>query len=235
MKRFRDREIWQRPWYRRLGSTGREMWNYITDWCDNVGVWIPDKETMEYYLGETVDLDGFPGLCNGNITVLPNGKWWIVDFCDFQYGELSENCKPHSSYIALLRSHGLLELYTENHENKGYPKGIHTLQDKEKEKDIEKEKDSIIIKKKFVKPSKEEVSAYCAERGNSVSPGRFIDYYESKGWLVGKSPMRDWKAAVRNWEGNDFKGGGHGPELRPDEIIIPDFSRGGRKKSTYQS
>lgn len=62
-------------------------------------------------------------------------------------------------------------------------------------------------KKRFVKPTLEEVKAYCKERGNSVDPQRFVNYYESKGWLVGKSPMKDWKAAVRTWEQNRFDGG----------------------------
>lgn len=53
---------------------------------------------------------------------------------------------------------------------------------------------------RFVKPTLEEIQAYCLERGNKVDPERFFDYYESKGWLVGKSKMKDWKAAVRNWE-----------------------------------
>jgi len=46
----------------------------------------------------------------------------------------------------------------------------------------------------------DEVAAYCLERGNGVDAGRFVDFYASKGWLVGKSPMKDWKAAVRTWE-----------------------------------
>jgi len=53
---------------------------------------------------------------------------------------------------------------------------------------------------RFVPPTLEEVMAYCAERGNSVDAQRFIDFYESKGWMVGSSPMRDWRAAVRGWE-----------------------------------
>ena len=54
--------------------------------------------------------------------------------------------------------------------------------------------------KRFTPPTLEEVAAYCRERGNSVSPERFIDYYTSNGWKVGRNPMKDWKAAVRNWE-----------------------------------
>lgn len=55
---------------------------------------------------------------------------------------------------------------------------------------------------RFVKPSVEEVRAYCEERNNGVDPQRFVDFYEAKGWLVGKTKMKDWKACVRTWEKN---------------------------------
>lgn len=54
--------------------------------------------------------------------------------------------------------------------------------------------------KRFTKLTLEEVEQYCSERKNSIDAQTFIDYYESKGWLVGKTPMKDWKAAIRNWE-----------------------------------
>ena len=53
---------------------------------------------------------------------------------------------------------------------------------------------------KFQKPSLDEIRVYCQERGNQVDPEKFFNFYESKGWVVGKSPMKDWKAAVRTWE-----------------------------------
>lgn len=53
---------------------------------------------------------------------------------------------------------------------------------------------------KFVKPSVEEIAAYCAERNNDIDPQQFFDFYESKGWKVGNQSMKDWKAAVRTWE-----------------------------------
>lgn len=55
---------------------------------------------------------------------------------------------------------------------------------------------------RFVPPSTEEVSAYCAERSNGVDASAFVDYYTAKGWRVGSSPMKDWRAAVRTWERN---------------------------------
>ena len=54
--------------------------------------------------------------------------------------------------------------------------------------------------KAFKKPTIEEISAYCKERNNSIDPQMFYDFYESKGWMVGKNKMKDWKAACRTWE-----------------------------------
>ena len=53
---------------------------------------------------------------------------------------------------------------------------------------------------RFRAPTVEEVAAYCRERGNSVEPEMFVDFYAAKGWKVGNQPMKDWKACVRTWE-----------------------------------
>jgi len=67
--------------------------------------------------------------------------------------------------------------------------------------EIEKEKD-IDIKTigRFTPPSVDEVKKYCNERGNSINANEFVDFYEAKGWMVGKNKMKDWKACVRTWE-----------------------------------
>ena len=54
--------------------------------------------------------------------------------------------------------------------------------------------------KRFNRPTVQEVTDYCRERGNQVDAQRFVDYYTANGWRVGKNPMKDWKAAVRTWE-----------------------------------
>lgn len=54
--------------------------------------------------------------------------------------------------------------------------------------------------KRFSRPTIEEVRAYCLERKNNVDPEQFVDFYSAKGWKVGNSPMKDWKACVRTWE-----------------------------------
>lgn len=54
--------------------------------------------------------------------------------------------------------------------------------------------------KRFIPPDVEQVRAYCRERNNGIDPEAFVNYYASKGWVVGRSPMKDWRAAVRTWE-----------------------------------
>lgn len=63
-------------------------------------------------------------------------------------------------------------------------------------------------KTKFSQPSLEDVLNYCDERKNGVDANVFMDFYESKGWYVGKNKMKDWRASVRTWEKRTPKKGG---------------------------
>lgn len=77
--------------------------------------------------------------------------------------------------------------------------------------DLEKETvckaDKPPARHRFVPPTEDEVRSYCTENGFTVDPKRFVDYYTSNGWKVGKNPMRDWKAAVRTWNGKEQPNG----------------------------
>lgn len=55
-------------------------------------------------------------------------------------------------------------------------------------------------KRKFVKPTIEEISSYCKERNNGINPIAFYNFYESKDWYIGKNKMKDYKACIRTWE-----------------------------------
>ena len=68
---------------------------------------------------------------------------------------------------------------------------------------LEKDNKRSAQNKRFVPPTVDEVRAYCKERGNTIDAESFVDYYTSTGWLVGKKPMKDWKASVRTWERNE--------------------------------
>lgn len=76
----------------------------------------------------------------------------------------------------------------------------------ETREDTREEKDNTATtnaRKRFVKPSVEEIQEFCKNKGYEVDAQYFFDYYESKGWMVGKSPMKDWKATIRNWMRNN--------------------------------
>jgi len=101
---------------------------------------------------------------------------------------------------------------------------LHSEKEIEVEIEIEKEKDINIPPISplggkgggFVKPSVEEVKAYCQERGNSVDPEAFVAFYESNGWKVGKNPMKNWKSAVITWEKSRKEGNrGRSSENKP--------------------
>jgi len=75
----------------------------------------------------------------------------------------------------------------------------------------------------FKKPSIDEIRGYCHERKNHVDPQRFLDYYESNGWRVGRNAMQDWRAAIRTWEKNGFSNGnGNGEAKKPEKIKYRD-------------
>lgn len=57
---------------------------------------------------------------------------------------------------------------------------------------------------RFTPPTVGEVKVYCQERGSSVDPEKFVDFYSANGWKQGRNkPIVDWKAAVRTWERSD--------------------------------
>ena len=58
-------------------------------------------------------------------------------------------------------------------------------------------------KVRFKKPTLDEVKNYCILRKNNIDAEAFIDFYESKNFMIGKNKMKDWKAAVRTWERRD--------------------------------
>lgn len=91
----------------------------------------------------------------------------------------------------------------------------------DKDIDIKENNKKKTTTKVFVKPSLEEVKAYCEERKNGIDPEVFIAFYESKGWKVGKSPMKNWKAAMITWENRRKE------VEQPQEVIKSRYTTGG--------
>lgn len=81
----------------------------------------------------------------------------------------------------------------------GQPATNHIQECKKNKEEKETKKKKVA----FAPPSVSEVDDYCAERKNNISAQVFVDFYESKGWMIGRNKMKSWKAAVRTWEQKD--------------------------------
>lgn len=73
---------------------------------------------------------------------------------------------------------------------------------------------------RFSPPGVDDVRDYCRAKGYLIDPERFVDFYASKGWRVGSSPMKDWRAAVRNWAKRE-KGAGDGKAIISSGENVP--------------
>lgn len=135
-KRFTDTELWDKEWFMKLSPKHKCLIRFIFDKCDVAGVWSPNWKLASAYIGDQVS-DEDLAVFNGQLEKMDAGKYFVPDFIAFQYGQLSENCKPHQKIITLLKKYSLFErVYIP------YTKGIYTLQEEEEEKDKEMEKDS---------------------------------------------------------------------------------------------
>lgn len=143
------------------------------------------------------------------------------------------------SFLALLESDQMITKKTDRkkttiiienysvysvHETTEEPEKDHKKTAKRPQKDTnnndnnDNNENNISNNRRFTPPSLEEVRAYCQERQNNISPESFVNYYTSKGWMIGKNKMKDWKAAVRSWESRQKKK----PAVNPDMTDLDD-------------
>lgn len=191
-KRFTDTEKWKKGFIRSLPPSYKLLWLYMLDDCDNAGVWQVEVEVASIRIGTKLNEKEALKLFGDTVISFDSGtKWFIKEFVKFQQGvnhiaELNSNSNPHKSILRLVEQYKLLE-----------------LEDNPREY-IEEVKQAKIIKR-FSKPTIEDVDSYCIERQNKVDSVKFVNFYDSNGWKVGKNPMKDWRACVRSWEANTPK------------------------------
>ena len=200
-KRFTDTEKWRDPWFRKLSPGAKLAFYYILDNCDCAGVWNCDTELANFTIGMNIPWDKVTEAFGERIKILPNGRWWITRFVEFQYGVLSPDCRPHNPVFTALKKHGidLSELPKPGGERVliGYSKGINTLKDKDKEKNKGKDKARAA--------SIEEAISFCVECGLPKADGEYF-WWKCEGclWTNGGKPIRDWKATVRAWKSANY-------------------------------
>ena len=179
-KRYADTEKWKKQWFRKLTPIEKATWYFITEQCDNVGVWDADKGVAEFMIGGKIDWDAFINRTNNNIEILDNGKWWIIDYCKYQHTDLSpkSKSKPIISYIKLLKKHGLYERVMKD------LKGIGNLPEGLKER--VKEKDKVKVKEKEKEWGLELAEEKEEESDRDIFRNEVLEYYKK---ITGKTKV----------------------------------------------
>lgn len=219
-KRFTDTEKFKDKWYRRLTPVLKCLWEYLISECNHAGVLEIDLEAMSFHIGAEISLKDLKNF-DDRIFFISDDLIFIPKFISFQYGELNPENKVHRSVLDILNKYNL-------DPSKPLASTLLGTKDKDKEsvKESDKESGGIIRgdfsepktdplkipvqrkpREKFQKPTVEEIKIYCSERKNNINPEQFYNFYESKGWVVGKTPMKNWKAAIGTWEQKDKKQG----------------------------
>lgn len=143
-KRFTDSAKWSDPWFVSLDTRGKLAWFYLLDNCDAAGVLDLSERLAEFHLGGKFDWGAFIASSEGRIVRLPSGKLYLTKFVAWQYGELSEDCRPHKAVIALLGKHGitsaLVDQLSKGIDTLSIPLANPSLRVLDKEKDKEKDK-----------------------------------------------------------------------------------------------
>lgn len=146
-KRFTETEKWRDPWFRKLTPAQKLLWFYLLDNCDQSGVIDFDHEFAEFQIGIKSSAKDIAALSK-QLLKLPNGKLWLHKFVRYQYGKLSQDCKPHKPVFAALEKHGIsLEEVFKERLSMPITEGFQSLQDntktktkQEMEQEMEKEK-----------------------------------------------------------------------------------------------
>ena len=159
---------------------------------------LPDVELAQAFRAiAEYGLNGIETECSGTARVALMMAKPQIDKNNMRYangckgGRPTENLKPNNNQ-------------TKPSDNQTITNPKPNVNDNDNVNDIKK-KDTKVSKEKahFVPPTLENVIGYCQEKGYKVDAQRFVDFYESKGWMIGKNKMKDWKAAVRNWARQD--------------------------------
>lgn len=149
-KRFTDTDKWTKQWFGDLSIREKVLWLYCCDACDAAGIADFSTKFFSVSVGFPVKKETLDKAFGDRIVWLESSKFFIPSFIEFQYGQLTEACKPHKPIIKELEKLGLLVM--ENGKGtvrvlKGYSNGINTLEEKEKEKEQEKETKGVVGEK----------------------------------------------------------------------------------------
>ncbi len=187
-KRFTDTAKWNEDWFLDLSNSHKLFWIYICDNCDHAGIFKPNKRMFELIVGDRIDITDFLSIVNGDkirIIELENGRWYLTGFISFQYGgKLNVNNRVHKSILSVLTKNNITWVDDVKPQ-------LELIEDTQEQKDNTSPGQPRTIT---------EAIDYFKEKGSNKNEGeKFYYFYESKGWKVGKTKMKNWKMSASGW------------------------------------
>ncbi|MBP5430156.1 MAG: hypothetical protein J6Y25_04680 [Elusimicrobiaceae bacterium] len=148
-KRFTDTEKWTKQWFGNLQIKDKVLWLYVCDACNAAGIADFNPRFFSFAVGFKVTREMLKKTFGDRLYWFEENKFFIPSFIEFQYGQLSDMCKPHKPIIAELVKKGLMKVengkgiltltegyrYPLERVSLPFGKGINTLQEKEKEQE----------------------------------------------------------------------------------------------------
>ena len=207
-KRMYDTGIIQQSWYMDLTPRAKALWWQLHAMMDCAGVFEINERMMEVMFGERVTRKEIFNSFGGRVQPIPNhpDKGIFVDYVAWTNPRgLSKSSPSQRAVLTRLEELGLSEKVLNSMSRKKMKPPSPPQPDEDDGEEDGEDEEPVRSRVRFEKPTVEEVAAYIAEIGAKIDAAGFVDYYTSNAdadgrWLVGKRPMRDWKAAVRNWE-----------------------------------
>ena len=193
-KRYTDTDIYNREWYHELEVKYKAFWDYICRTCNHVGIWNVNMRLASFLINCDYTKEEVLAVFGNRIIILEEDKWFLPKFIKFQYGEnLNPNNNVHKSVISLIEKYELDSILNnpDPKQDLGRPladAGQTLSRSSADAKDIYKDKD--IVKDKDKVKSYNDAELECQ---------KFWNFYESKGWKVGRNPMKDWHKSAANW------------------------------------
>ena len=210
-KRYTDTGLYEREWFQKLNPKFKCFWDYICKKCDHAGIWNTNYSLASYQIGAKITKEEIKETFGDKIVFIENDKTYIPGFVKFQYGiTLKEENRVHKSVIEILERYDLIG---KNGIIKGHASIIdgshehHSNTVKDGQMNSKKKKSTLV--KRFKIPTQKEVIEYFEERGydSPTHEGKkFWNFYESKGWVVGKAKMKNWHSSASNWNSDNAKG-----------------------------
>jgi hypothetical protein len=198
--RFTDTEKWRDLWYSKLTQLQKLLFIYLCDNCDIAGFIDVNYRLWAFDIGSSEETikGALVGLDRGLVVSNCGETLYIRNFLKHQKNyPLNEKNAAHRGIIKCFNSKGYkFDIQDINEFIEGASKGLTSPIGNSN--GIGKSK-----KENFTIPTILQIKEYCKERNNDVDSNKFFNFYESKGWMVGKNKMKDWKACVRTWEGKE--------------------------------